>query len=179
MATTEPSGGTEGVLAGAAGAWVLDPSATTIELRTKAMWGLAKVKGRFKAVEGGGTVGADGGVSGTLVIDASSMNTGNSKRDTHLRSADFFESDQYPTFTYTATGATPIGDDKVKVTGTLTVHGQTRPLEITGTVVQADGDSATINADVEIDRSDWGLTWAKMGARLTNQVAVSARFTRA
>jgi polyisoprenoid-binding protein YceI len=179
MATIEPSGETAGLLAGATGAWVLDPGATTIELRTKAMWGLAKVKGSFTAVEGGGTVTTDGAVSGTVVIDATSVNTGSKKRDTHLRSADFFESDQYPTFTYTATGASAIGDDKVKVTGTLTVHGQTRPLEVTGTLVQADGNSATINAEVEIDRSAWGLTWAKMGARLINQVAVSTRFTRA
>jgi polyisoprenoid-binding protein YceI len=179
MATIEPSGETEGLLAGAAGTWVLDPSATTIELRTKAMWGLANVKGTFRAVDGGGVVTADGGLSGTVVIDASSVNTGNKRRDTHLRSADFFESDKYPTFTYTATAATPVGEDKVKVTGTLTVHGQTRPLEVTGTVVQADGSSATINAEVEIDRSAWGLTWAKMGARLINQVAVRARYTRA
>src|SRR6202034_3409129 len=82
MATIEPSGRTEGLFAGAAGAWVLDPSATTIELQTKAMWGLAKVKGSFTAVDGAGTVTADGGVSGTLVIDASSVNTSNSKRDT-------------------------------------------------------------------------------------------------
>jgi polyisoprenoid-binding protein YceI len=179
MATIEPTGGSEGLFAGAAGTWVLDPSATTIELRTKAMWGLANVKGTFKAVEGGATVTSDGGLSGTVVIDASSVNTGNKRRDTHLRSADFFESDKYPTFTYTATEASPTAEDNLKVTGTLTVHGHTRPLEVTGTVVQADGSSAIINAEVEIDRSAWGLTWAKMGARLINQVAVRARFTKA
>jgi polyisoprenoid-binding protein YceI len=179
MATIEPSSGTEGLFAGAAGTWLLDPSATTIELRTKAMWGLAKVKGSFKAVEGEGVVTADGGLSGTLVIDASSVNTGNKKRDVHLRSADFFESDKYPTFTYTATGASPTGEDKVNVTGTLSVHGQTRPLDITANVVQADDRSATLTAEVEIDRSTWGLTWAKMGARMINQLVVSSRFTRA
>ncbi len=178
MATTEPSDGTEELFAGVVGTWVVDPSATTIELRTKAMWGLAKVKGRFTAVEGGGVVTADGDLSGTLVIDASSVNTGNKRRDVHLRSADFFESDKYPTFTYTATGASRI-DDQVKVTGTLTVHGQTRPFDVMATIVQADGNSVTLNTEFEIDRSAWGLTWAKMGARLNNQVAVGTRFTKA
>jgi polyisoprenoid-binding protein YceI len=164
-------------LAGAAGAWTLDPTASTIEFESKAMWGLAKVKGRFQAVEGGGVVATDGTVSGTLVIDARSVDTKNKKRDDHLRSGDFFEVDTYPTVIYTVTGASPVGD-QVKVSGDLTIHGQTRPLEVVATVDDSGPDRVRITTEVDIDRSQWGLTWAKMGARLGNHVVVNAQFNK-
>ena len=59
------------LLPGLAGTWLLDRSATTVELRTKAMWGLAKVKGSLAATEGGGTVTPDGSVTGFIVMDSS------------------------------------------------------------------------------------------------------------
>jgi polyisoprenoid-binding protein YceI len=177
MATTNTPDGAAGLLSEAAGTWTLDPSATTIELRTKAMWGLTKVKGTFKVVEGSGTVSDDGVVNGTLSIDASSVDTGSKKRDDHLRSADFFEVDKHAHFTYTATGASPAGPDQVKVNGNLTVRGQTRPLDVLATVTHT-GTSAVLNAEFELDRSAWGVSWAKMGAKLVNQITVSARFTK-
>jgi polyisoprenoid-binding protein YceI len=165
-------------LSEAAGTWALDPSATKIELRTKAMWVLP-VKVTFRAAGGGGTVSEDGGVNGSLSIDASSVDTGNKKRDDHLRSADFFETENHAQFVYTATGVSPAGPDQIKVNGTLTVRGQTRPLDVLATVSQSSSNSATLNAEFELDRSQWGVTWSKMGARLINQVKVSARFTKA
>ena len=65
MTETNPNTTPPASLAGAAGSWQLDPAGTTVELRTKAMWGLAKVRGRFNALEGSGVVGEDGTVSGT------------------------------------------------------------------------------------------------------------------
>jgi polyisoprenoid-binding protein YceI len=178
MSTINPPNPANGVLAGAVGTWSLDPSLTTIELRTKAMWGLAKVKGNFKAVGGEGTVTDGSLVNGTLVIDASSASTGNNKRDAHLRSADFFESEKYPTFVFTALSASPAGTDNIKVSGTLTVHGQARPLDIVVTVAQTGPGTATLRSEFEVDRSKWGLTWAKMGAKLVSQVSVSAHYTK-
>jgi polyisoprenoid-binding protein YceI len=167
-----------GPLAGATGRWQLDASASTIELRTKSMWGLVSVKAVFKLTEGGGTVGDDGSVTGTLVIDASSVDTKVKKRDSHLRSSDFFEVEKYPTFSYTVTGARPATGNQVTVTGTLTVHGESRPLDVPVTVSEAGPNQVRVTGEVEIDRSKWGLTWAKMGARLINQVTVAAVFTR-
>ena len=175
-ATDEPTNA--GPLASTTGTWQLDPSATTVELRTKAMWGLAKVKVVFKPTSGGGTVGADGTVAGTLVIDAASVDTKNKKRDKHLRGSDFFEVETYPTFTYTATGARPATGNQAMVTGTLTVHGKSRPLDVPVTVTEAGPNQVLVTGEVEIDRSDWGLTWAKGGTRLINQVTVAAVFTR-
>jgi polyisoprenoid-binding protein YceI len=175
-ATNEPTDA--GPLASATGTWSLDPSASTVELHTKAMWGLATVKAVFKPTEGGGSVGGDGNVTGTLVIDASSVDTKNKKRDKHLRSSDFFEVEKYPTFTYAATGSRPATGNQVTVTGTLTVHGESRPLDVPVTITEAGPNRVLVTGQVEIDRSKWGLTWAKMGARLINQVTVAAAFTR-
>jgi polyisoprenoid-binding protein YceI len=179
MTETNPGNGSAGFLAGAAGSWKLDPAGTTVELHTKAMWGLAKVKGTMKAVEGSGIVSEDQGVSGTLVIDASSISTKNKRRDEHLRSADFFEVVKYPTLTYSVSGVTPADDGTFTVSGTLTVHGQTRPLKLLASVVKGAPDRVTLSAEAEIDRSEWGVSWAKLGARLDNHVVVTADFVNA
>jgi polyisoprenoid-binding protein YceI len=160
-----------------AGSWILDPARTKIEFHTKAMWVL-KVKGTAKATEGRGTVGPDGSLDGVLVVDAGSIDTGNKKRDGHLRTADFFQTDQHPTITYTATGARPGPTGKAEVTGTLTVHGETRPLTLL-VDIDATPVAATVSTEVTIDRSEWGLTWAKLGAGLSNRVVVSAHFKKA
>jgi polyisoprenoid-binding protein YceI len=163
----------------AVGTWTLDPIATTVQLHSKGMW-IFPVNGTLKVVEGSGTVGADGQVAGKLVIDAGSIDTRNGRRDKHLRSADFFEVDKYPTLTYALTGATMIAADQARVTGTLEVHGVTRPLDVVATLTEMTPTRATITADAAgIDRRDWGLTWAKMGARTINRVIVRAVFTKA
>src|SRR6202035_6197695 len=64
------------------------------------MWGLAPVKGAFREVTGSGTVTPAGEVSGRIEIGAASIDTGNAKRDKHLRSDDFFLSDKFPVITF-------------------------------------------------------------------------------
>lgn len=178
MTETNPNPTPPASLATVVGQWQLDPVGTTIELRTKAMWGLAKVKGRFSAVEGSGAVGEDGTVSGTLVFDARSIDTKNKRRDSHLRSDDFFEVEKYPTFTYSATGVVPADEGRFKVTGSLTIRDQSRPLELLVSASQPDPSRTILTAEAEIDRRQWGMTWAKMGAGVINQIAVVAQFTR-
>jgi polyisoprenoid-binding protein YceI len=168
---------TKADLSAFAGSWTLDPSQTSIEFHTKAMW-VTNVKGTFKAIEGSGTVDADGKVAGSIVVDAASVDTRKKKRDNHLRTADFFEVDSFPTITFTVTGAHPKDVGKVDLTGTLTIRGTTRPVALLADVSVTDA-SATVSAETDIDRSEWGLTWAKMGAGLKNHVVIKARFTRA
>src|SRR6266699_4283863 len=79
-----------------AGSWTLDASRSTIGLRSKSMWGLAPVKGVFRQVSGTGAVSPAGEVSGTITVAAASVDTKNKRRDKHLRSADFFDSDTHP-----------------------------------------------------------------------------------
>jgi len=158
------------------GRWTLDPSRTTVAFTTKAMWVLP-VKATVTAVEGSGVVGEDGSVTGTLVLDAASIDTGNKKRDAHLRTEDFFEVATYPTFVINVTGATPSSSGGYDFAATLAIHGQVRPVAFSGPV-SVEAGVATVEVEADIDRSEWGVTWAKMGAGLKSHVVVTARFTK-
>jgi polyisoprenoid-binding protein YceI len=161
-----------------AGDWTLDPTRSTIGLRTRSMWGLAPVKGGFRQVSGRGTVSADGEASGTLTVAAGSIDTKNAKRDKHLRSADFFGSAKHPDITFTADSVRPSGQG-VAVSGTLTVRGRTRPLSFEAKVSALGSGEARLEAEVQVNRADFGLTWNQMGmASMNNTIIVHAVFTR-
>jgi len=161
-----------------AGEWVLDPGRSSIGLKSKTMAGLARVNGVFREVSGNGTICADGGVSGTLTVAAASIDTNNTKRDTHLRSADFFDSGNHPDITFTAEAIRPSGQG-VAVTGALTVRGHAKPLCFDATAsVQGSGE-ISLDAEVIINRADFGLTWNLMGLiSMNNTLTVHATFTR-
>jgi polyisoprenoid-binding protein YceI len=147
----------EGTLAGD---WVLDQRTSSLQFRSKA-FGLP-VAGSFRQISGNGTVFPGGGISGTLTVAASSIDTGSTRRDRHLRSADFFDSGNHPDITFTADGVRP-ADQGVAVTGTLTVRGRTRPVSFDAVAaIQGDGE-IWLDAEVRINRADFGLTWKLMG----------------
>ena len=160
-----------------AGEWVLDPGKSSIRLKSKIM-GLAPVNGVFREVSGNGAVSADGQVSGTVTVAAASIDTKNTRRDTHLRSADFFDSGNHPDITFTADGIRPSGKG-VTVTGALTARGRTRPLSFDAAAsVQGDG-GIWLDAQVHINRADFGLTWTLMGmAGVNNTLTIHAVLTR-
>lgn len=161
-----------------AGEWVLDPAKSSIRLKSRATWGLTPVNGVFGKVSGDGSVTADGAVSGTVKVAAGSVETKNAQRDAHLRSVDFFDSDNYPDITFTADGIRPSGQGAA-VTGTLTVRDQTRPLSFdTVASVQGDGE-IWLDAQVRVNRADFGLTWNQIGmASVHNTLTIHAVFTR-
>ena len=161
-----------------AGSWVLDPSESSVRLKSKSMWGLASVSGVFREVSGNGTVSADGQVSGVVTVAAASVDTKNEQRDTHLRSADFFDSANTPDITFTVEGIVP-SDQGAAVTGALTVRGRTRPLSFNAAAsLQADG-KIRLDAETVINRSDFGLTWNRMGmASMESTITIRAVFAR-
>jgi polyisoprenoid-binding protein YceI len=161
-----------------AGEWALVPGKSSIRLKTRSMAGLVRVNGVFREVSGNGTVFPDGEISGTVTVAAASIDTKNTRRDTHLRSADFFDSGNYPDITYTATGIRASGQG-VAVTGALTVRGRTRTLFFdTAACVQGDSE-IWLDAEVDINRADFGLTWNKMGmVSMTSTLTIHAVFTR-
>jgi polyisoprenoid-binding protein YceI len=165
-------------LAASAGRWQLDPANTTIEFHTKAIFGLANVKGTFAVLSGSGVVGDGGDLSGELVVDATSIDTKNKRRDTHLRGADFFDVSKYPTCTFTTTEVTPSGDGTLKIKGALHIKDQSRTIEIVATPANPSSDRVTLHAEASIDRSRWGMTWKMAGAWLVNRVVVDAQFVR-
>lgn len=145
------------------GIWTIDPSHTSLGFVARHLV-VAKVRGRFGAVTGVITVAEDALASSvTAQIDMASVDTGDTARDEHLRSADFFDVENHPSMTFTSTSVSGQGADYV-VTGDLTIKGVTRPvtldLEFDG--VSGDpwgGTRAGFTATAEIDRRDWGLEW--------------------
>jgi polyisoprenoid-binding protein YceI len=161
-----------------AGEWALVPGQSSIRLKNRSMAGLVRVNGVFREVSGNGTVFPDGEISGAVTVAAASIDTKNTRRDTHLRSADFFDSGNYPDITFTAAGIRASGQG-VAVTGALTVRGRTRALCFDAAVcVQGDGE-IWLDAEVDINRADFGLTWNLMGmVSMTITLTIQAVFTR-
>jgi polyisoprenoid-binding protein YceI len=163
-----------------AGSWTLDPAESRVVLSSKSMWNMVKVNGVFRDVAGEGTVTADGQVTGTITVAATSVDTKNAKRDTHLRSADFFDADNHASIVFTVGGVAPAtAGQGVTVAGTLTVRDQTKPVTFDAAVSSASGDEVVIDADVQVNRSDYGLTWNQLGmASMHHTITIHAAFTR-
>jgi polyisoprenoid-binding protein YceI len=161
-----------------AGEWALDPGTSSIRLKGRSIWGLVPVNGGFREVSGNGSVNPDGRVSGTITVAAASIDTKNTRRDTHLRSADFFDSDSHPDITFTADGIRPSGQGAA-VSGALTVRGRTRLLSFDAAVsVQGDGE-IWLDAEVRVNRADFGLTWNVMGSvSMNNTLTIHTVFIR-
>jgi polyisoprenoid-binding protein YceI len=161
-----------------AGDWVLDPGTSSVRLKNSSMGGLARVNGVFREISGNGTVGQDGAVSGTVTVAAASVDTRNTRRDTHLRSADFFDSASHPDITFTADGIRPDGQG-VAVTGVLTVRGRTRPLSFAATASRTGDGEIWLDAEVHVNRGDFGLTWNLLGlVSMHSTLTIHAVFTR-
>ena len=160
------------------GDWVLDPRTSSIRLKTRSMWGLAPVNGVFHEVTGNGTISPGGKVSGTIIVGAASIDTRNTRRDAHLRSADFFDSYNTPYITFTADGVQASGQS-VTVTGALTVRGRTRRLSFDATAAVSGGSQIWLDAEAAINRADFGLTWNLLGmASVNNTITIHAVFTQ-
>ena len=159
------------------GEWVLDPRNSSVRLKSKSM-GLIPVHGVFREVSGSGTVSPDGKASGTFLVAAASIDTQNTKRDTHLRSADFFDSDNHPDISFTADDIRP-SEQGVAVTGSLTVRGRARPLSFDAAAsVPGDGE-VWLDAEVRIHRADFGITWNVLGTiSQISTLTIHAVFTR-
>lgn len=93
-----------------------------------------------------------------------SISTGSADRDGHLKSADFFKTDEFPTMTFRSTKAEALGGDDYRITGDLTILGTTQQLaidlEFNGSAKDLFGNERVgFEGKAEILRSEWGLTW--------------------
>ena len=147
----------------AAGSWQIDPAHTSLEFVARHMM-VTKVRGRFTDVSGTIEVAEDPADTKVAVdIDVDTVTTGAADRDGHLRSADFFDVEQFPTMTYRSTGIDTDGKTW-KLHGDLTVHGVTNPIaldvEYHGVTTDPWGNAkAQFSATGELDREAFGLTW--------------------
>jgi polyisoprenoid-binding protein YceI len=173
----ETAGATPQAISDLTGSWTLDPRRSSIQFQTKAMW-ILTVNGTLRVAEGSGTVDGDGRVTGRLVVDVNSIDTKNKKRDEHLRSADFFDVQQYPSMVFDVTGARLSAPGQSAVKGNLSIRGVSRPVEFQAALRTERDGAVTLDAQTEIDRSEWGVRWSKMGAGLNNRVTIKATFAR-
>jgi polyisoprenoid-binding protein YceI len=162
-----------------AGAWALDGARSSVRLRTKSVWGLAKVNGVFGQVAGAAVISAAGEATGTITVAAASIDTGVKKRDDHLRSADFFDAAKYPDITFSAASVTLSGENAT-VAGTLTVRDQTRPVTVSGAVSANGTDELSLDAELPVNRSQYGLSFNQLGMMsMDNTITIHAVFARA
>jgi polyisoprenoid-binding protein YceI len=147
-----------------AGTWGIDPVHSEIGFSVRHMM-VSKVRGRFTAFSGKLVTGEsplDSSV--TAEIDLSSINTGSEQRDGHIKSADFFEVETYPTMTYSSTGVREDGGDYV-LDGELTLKGVTRnvPLKLELNGFGPDpfgGTRAGFTATGELNRRDFNVNFS-------------------
>ena len=150
----------------AASTWNIDPVHTAAEFKVKHMM-VSNVKGHFTGVKGvlrlDETELTNSRVEAS--IDAASINTRDPQRDTHLKSADFFDVEKFPTLTFKSTRITRVNDGELAVAGDLTIHGVTRNVAFTveGPTPPAKdpwGNTRIgLSAVTKISRKDFGLTW--------------------
>jgi polyisoprenoid-binding protein YceI len=169
MSTTDASSGLD------TGTWVLDPDNSTVEFRTKTFWGLMTVKGTFSKYEGHLDLSSDPAVK--LTIDAASLDTKNKKRDTHLRSADFFDVENHPEVTFEASDARLEGD-QLHVAGKLAAGGSEIPLELSAAITTV-GDVHELETSVAVDHRKLGMTFNQAGMiRDSSTLVVRGRLIR-
>jgi polyisoprenoid-binding protein YceI len=145
-------------------AWTIDTAHTTVGFNARHM-GLAKVRGQFTRFDGSieGDPATIESAKGRFEVDLASVDTGNPDRDAHLRSADFFDVERFPTMTFVSKSVSRDGDT-YKVLGDLTIKGITKEVEL-GYEHGGEGVDPYGNRKIggsltgTIKRSDWGLTW--------------------
>ncbi len=152
-------------LAATTGTWEIDPTHSTIGFVARHAM-VAKVRGGFSEFTGTMTLdGADPAKSSAqLTIVASSFSSNSDEPDAHVKSADFLDVEQFPTLTFTSTAVTAKGDDEFIVTGDLTIHGVTKPVdvkfELLGTSQDPWGNTRIgFEGKAEISRKEFGLVW--------------------
>ncbi len=145
--------------------WNIDTKHTAVEFVATHMM-FTKVRGKFEALEG--TIEYDpANIAASKVnvtIDAGSINTGVADRDGHLKSPDFLDIANFPSLTFVSTNVEPTGDNKAKVTGDLTIRGNTRSVTLDASF-EGSGKNpwgmevAGFSGSTKINREDFGLTW--------------------
>jgi polyisoprenoid-binding protein YceI len=144
-----------------AGVWRVDPQRSEIGFAVKEMWGLRIVRGVFGEFEGSLTVRA-GRITGDLTIQADSVETGNKRRDKHLRSPAFFNVERQPRILFTTTALTA-RDGAMAVIGELAIGASRARLEIPVNVEQIDDRALRIEGKTTVSRHSVGVAWNVLG----------------
>jgi polyisoprenoid-binding protein YceI len=159
--------------------YAIDPVHSGVEFSIRHF--MTKVPGRFTSFNGTITVDRDNLENSSVeaTIDVGSVSTNNEKRDTHLKTPDFFDAAKFGSITFKSTSWKKTGDTTFDVSGDLTIHGVTKPVVLKVTLdgfgpgmqgAQLSGWEATVT----LDRTDFGVNGPPyLGKMLGNDVAVS------
>lgn len=162
--------------------WAIDPAHSEITFKVKHLM-ISNVKGEFKTFEA--SIDGEDFTNSTLSakIDASSISTNNNDRDTHLKSPDFFEVEQFPEITFISTSLKKGDDDEYKLVGDLTIKGVTKEItldtEFGGFMKDPYGnEKAGFSINGKLNRKDFRLNWNAAleagGVMVGNEVKINA-----
>lgn len=158
---TEP---TSTFVADIAGDYAIDPTHTRLGFSARHAM-VTKVRGQFDEFEGSAHVDTVNPANSKVdvTIQAASVTTGNEQRDGHIRTADFFDIENYPTITFTSTKVERDGSEW-DITGDLTINGVTKPVTIefeeTGSAKDPYGNTRIgFEGDTTINRTEWNLNF--------------------
>ena len=145
--------------------WYIDPAHSQVSFSVKHMM-VSTVRGRLGRLAGRLELDpqAPEKADFEISVDVAGIDTGDPKRDGHLRSGDFFDAATYPQIVFKSNAIFPKGDGRYAASGDLTIRGVTRPasfdIELTGVGVDAQGGQHLgATATTAIDRTAFGLTW--------------------
>lgn len=144
--------------------WQIDPSHSSVSFTVRHMF--TKTRGRFTGFSGTIETEGDSFTNGSVAVDiqADSIDTNDAQRDGHLRTNDFFGSDENPQISFRSTSIVPRGGNEFLVNGDLTIRGVTRPVSLNaeyegGGKTPFGTEAASWSAETEIDRKDFDVTW--------------------
>jgi polyisoprenoid-binding protein YceI len=165
--------------------WQIDATHSELTFRIRHL--VSRVRGQFNTWSG--TIVADpanlAGGSVSVDIQTASIDTNNERRDTHLRSADFFDAENHPAITFRSTRVVASGR-RISVHGNLTIRGVTKPVVLEGEMLEVGGAAGRrrigFEAETTIDRMDYGVSWNRaaegggltLGDEVTISIAVEA-----
>lgn len=145
--------------------WVIDPTHSEVQFKVKHLV-ISTVTGSFKSFEGSLQTEGDSfdGASIQFTADVNSIDTNMEQRDGHLKSADFFDAENFPTLSFVSTSFVQKGDEDFTLTGDLTLRGVTKSVTLAvsygGQMVDFYGNTkAGFELNGKINRKDFGLNW--------------------
>jgi polyisoprenoid-binding protein YceI len=162
-------------------AWTVDKGHSTATFKVRHF--TANVVGQFRDFEGAISIDRANPAKSSVefTIQTKSIDTGSERRDNHLRSADFFDAEKFPTITFKSSSVTPKAKDVYDVTGDLTMRGVTKrvtlPVNFLGFLKHPRGEKAGFEIETTLNRKDYGINWNRAldegGFVLSDDVKVS------
>jgi polyisoprenoid-binding protein YceI len=162
--------------------WTIDPAHSKIGFKVKHLM-ISNVMGNFRDFEGQVTTNGNDLSTANISfsLNSASVDTEMADRDTHLKSADFFDVGNYPKITFIGSGLKDLGDDMYELTGNLVIKGVTKkvvlPVEFGGLMTDPWGNvKAGFSIGGKINRKEWGLNWNAVleagGVLLSDEVKI-------